>query len=103
MDLKLDAARAVPLGLILNEMLTNAFKYAYPLQTKGEIRVTLEEAEGGIAMSVADDGVGIDESMDPKTAGSTGMTIMTMLAQQLKGELRIESGKGTKVSLLFKP
>ena len=100
-ELKLDAARAVPVGLILNEMLTNAFKYAYPLGAEGEIRVTLARCGDLARLSVADDGAGLPEGLDPATATSTGMMIMSMLAQQLGGELRLETGDGTTASVTF--
>jgi PAS domain S-box-containing protein len=102
-DLRLDAAHAVPIGLILNEMMTNAFKYAYPPETGGEIRVTLAKEGDLVDLSVEDDGRGMGEAIDPDTATSTGMMIMSMLAKQLNGELKLESGKGTKVSLRFHP
>ncbi len=102
-DLKLDAAHAVPVGLILNEMMTNAFKYAYPDSEGGEIRVSLEEAGGLVRLTVADDGTGLPAGLEPATASSTGMMIMSMLARQLGGELRFAPGKGTEASLSFAP
>jgi PAS domain S-box-containing protein len=101
-DLQLDAAHAVPVGLILNEMMTNALKYAYPPRTKGEIHVSLEESGGIVSLCVADDGVGLPGAIDAKTSTSTGMMIMAMLAEQLRGELRIESANGTKASISFR-
>jgi two-component sensor histidine kinase/PAS domain-containing protein len=98
-DLQLDAAHAVPLGLILHEAILNAVKHAYPPMTEGEIRVSLASANGIVSLSVADDGVGMPRCFDP--AAGTGMTLISMLAKQLGGEAKIESEKGTKISVSF--
>ncbi len=100
-ELKLEAQRAVSVGLILNEILTNAFKYAYPAPSSGEIRVFLEESEGAASFGVEDDGVGLPESIDPEEAGSMGMNLISMLARQINGKARIETGKGLRVSVTF--
>lgn len=100
-EFRLDASRAVPVGLILNEMLTNAIKYAYPPATEGEIRVSLEEGAGLVRLTVSDDGAGLPKGTEPGRAGGAGMSIMSMLAKQLRGELRVESAGGTSASLAF--
>jgi PAS domain S-box-containing protein len=100
-DLKFEAQRAVSVGLILNEMLTNAFKYAYPPPKSGEIRVHLEESGGSASFGVEDDGVGLPGPLDPDSAESMGMSLISMLARQLGGRARIEAGKGLRISVSF--
>jgi PAS domain S-box-containing protein len=100
-DLKLEAQRAVSVGLILNEMLTNAFKYAYPPPASGEIRVRLEEGGGSASFRVEDDGVGLPGPLDPDEAESMGMSLISLLARQLGGKASIETGKGLRISVVF--
>ena len=100
-ELHLPAEQALPLGLVLNEMLINAFKYAYPTQAQGKIRISLLRQGNRATLSVADDGPGFPIGLDPHTATSTGMLIMNMLAKQLKAELKLESIGGANISILF--
>jgi two-component sensor histidine kinase len=100
-ELRASPGQAFPLGLILNEMLTNAFKYAYPPKSGGIIRVGLLKRDDRAELCVADEGPGFPQGLDLDTALSTGMTLMKTLAMQLKGELRIESGSGARISLVF--
>jgi PAS domain S-box-containing protein len=97
----LDTKRTVPLGLILNELLSNALKYAYPSGKRGEVRVELSVEEGAVSLTVSDDGAGIpDEYLSPDCS-SMGMTLVRMLARQLGGELRIDNAGGTRVRIRF--
>ena len=101
-EVRLDTKRAVPLGLILNELVTNALKYAYPAGAAGEVRVELARTEDGIRLSVADDGAGLPQGLDPATSGGTGMSLVRMLAGEIDGELTFEQQKGTRISLLVR-
>jgi two-component sensor histidine kinase len=93
----LRADRAVPLGLIVNELVMNAVKYAFPNETRGTVVVTLERIPGELRLTVADDGQGAD----PRRADSgLGGRLVDVLAQQLGGQVARESGKtGTIVCL----
>jgi len=91
----------LPLGLILNEMLTNSIKYAYANKAGGEIRVSLLRQGHNAILSVADDGPGFPPTLDPDTSSSTGMMIMHMLAKQLKAKIRLQSLGGAKISVIF--
>jgi PAS domain S-box-containing protein len=99
--LRLEAQRAISVGLILNEMLTNAFKYAYPPPASGEIRVRLEESRGTASFGVEDDGIGLPGPLVPEECESMGMSLISMLARQLGGKARIEAGKGLRISVSF--
>ena len=96
-DLLLPIDRAVPLALVVSELLTNALKYAFPPgHDGGTVRVALrrELGAGGTALAVLveDDGVGLPEGFDPAAAGSVGMRVVSTLARQLGAELRIGAG-----------
>lgn len=94
-----DIKPAVALGLIMNELLTNALKYAYPAGTSGEIRLSLTENDHGLELRVSDDGPGLPPGLDVKKAGSLGLRIVDLLAGELEGELRFEKGPGTTAVL----
>jgi PAS domain S-box-containing protein len=89
--------RAIPIGLIVNELVTNAVKYAFPGGTKGTVLVTLKRVPGELRLTVADDGQGLD----PRRADSgLGGRLVEGFTQQLGGQLKRESGnKGTVVCL----
>jgi two-component sensor histidine kinase len=93
--------RAIPIGLIVNELVTNAFKYAFPSHTKGTVAVTLRREHGNLCLLVADDGIGIY----PQRADSgLGSRLVDALTQQLGGQLVRESRTdGTTVRLTFPP
>ena len=92
----------VPLGLIVGEALTNAFKHAFPDGRRGRVVVRLEALGGGrIRLCVEDDGVGLAET---RRAGSLGLRLVEMLARQIKGTAMVEPGRrgaGTAVILIF--
>ena len=99
--IRLDTKRSVPLGLILNELLTNALKYAYPAGEGGEIRVVLRRAGERIALSVSDDGISLpDEYLYPGSP-SMGMKLVRMLSEQLDGRLSIDNKGGTRIEVAF--
>lgn len=97
----LSAIEAVPIGLLVNELVTNAVKYAFPNGRKGSIRVLLEQTGNGLRLSVIDDGVGMQSAVQ---GTGLGHRLSRALAQQLGSRLEVESsGNGTAVSLLFTP
>ena len=91
--------RAITIGLIVNELVTNAVKYAFPSDTKGTVLVTLKRAPGELRLTVADDGQGAD----PRRADSgLGGRLIERFAQQLGGQLKRESNsRGTTVYLIL--
>jgi two-component sensor histidine kinase len=99
--LELDIDQSMAVGLIVNELVTNALKYAYPAEKGGVIRVGLRELPGGErVLSVADDGPGLGRS---KTGGppTLGMSLVATLARQLRGRVELEGQNGTRVSVFF--
>ena len=96
-DLPLDTA--IPCGLVINELLTNAFKHAFPGTRTGTIVVRVARQGTRIALSVEDDGVGM--TGPPSGEGHIGLDLVHALARQLRGELQFSAGRGTRVSLQF--
>lgn len=100
--IELDMDMAVPIGLIVNELLTNSFKYAFPNNRKGTIELLMEREKGDlIVLKVADDGVGQNQEEHAKNKGF-GKQMIDLLVQQLDGQLTYENTKGTKATLRFK-
>lgn len=95
-DLKID--QAMYCGLILNELVTNAFKYAFP-DGKGSIYILLEQRDGAYHLRINDDGIGYDQE---KTSHALGLVLVKTLAiQQLKGEIHIDSMHGVTVEIIW--
>lgn len=100
-DLELDSERAIPLGLIVSELLTNAVRHAYPAGQEGVVRARAVEREGTLSIEIADDGAGLTSSPDQGEQPNLGMTIVRALCRQISGEMEIDSrpGQGTRVTL----
>lgn len=98
---QVDIDTAVPLGLVANELIINAIKYAYDPGAKGPIRVTLRRDGGDIVFSVSDDGKGLPAGIDPYTAESMGLTLVRSLAAQLRGRVSFGGGPGFSAELRF--
>ena len=98
-SLELDVDILIPLGLILNELITNALKYAFPGQREGAIRVSLQQEAAELKLRVMDDGVGLPKDFDPKKTRSMGYQLINSLVGKLKGRLEIKNAEGTDVLL----
>jgi len=98
--LHLDAA--VPCGLIINELVSNSLKYAFPDGREGEVRIELREHSEGLArLVVADDGIGLRSDINWSTARSLGLRLVRSLAEQLGAKIEVKSTPGTEVQLIF--
>jgi two-component sensor histidine kinase len=89
---------AVPLGLILHELVANAYQHAFPPDASGRIHVAETHEGARIRLVVEDDGVGMDVSR-PRSPSSLGLTLVDALVAQIEGELTTESDGGTRVSV----
>jgi PAS domain S-box-containing protein len=96
---------AIPLGLIINELVTNALKYAFPNYAAGTIRLSLSRhpraADGAndYLLKVEDDGIGIPERIDFENTKSLGLQLVNILVTQLKGEISLDRTRGSKFSI----
>lgn len=100
-DTKLDVDTAIPCGLIVNELVTNALKYAFPGGRPGRILVTFRVTEGRRILAVEDDGVGLPPGIDPRTLTTLGLKLVTMLAEQLHASIEIDAERGTRYRIVF--
>lgn len=101
--ISLDVAQAVPLGLILNEGITNALKYAYSPDETGTIYITLVKNDNGCnQLTIADNGPGLPEGFDLEKVDSLGINLMRGLCKQLGGSLEFSSEHGCTINIIFK-
>lgn len=91
---------AIPAGLVLNELLTNAFKHAFPSGRRGRVEVSLSRADSSVRLVVRDDGIGLGE-VDPPHAASFGLDLVYTFAEQLGAALVVERTAGTSFTLDF--
>jgi len=94
---------AISMGLIVNELLTNCFKHAFPDRTNGLIEVTLQKSaiDQNLHLIIQDDGVGIPENIDLKKTDSLGLRLVRILTQQLRASLTVSSVMGTSFHFTF--
>ncbi len=101
--LELDVSLAVPLGLIINEALTNALKYAFPGESAGKITLHLHpQGDASYELIIADNGVGLPPGYEPARNRLLGMTLLLGLSEQLEGALSIAGFPGVKIRLVFR-
>ncbi|MBI5055979.1 MAG: HAMP domain-containing protein [Nitrospirae bacterium] len=104
-ELSLAIDTAIPCGLIINELVSNALKYAFPKDRKGEIKISFRKITGEdkYELVVSDNGAGIPEGIDIRAVKSLGMQLIVNLVEhQLKGELALDRSSGTKYFIRFK-
>lgn len=98
----LNVETAQPCGLIVNEVISNIFKHAFPERNNGKISVDLYERESGeIYLKIADNGVGLPANLNLENSESLGLELIVTLAQQLKGNLQLDRQEGTCFELTF--
>ena len=97
--------QALPCGLILNELMANAIKHAFPENKSGEIRVQLKPVKGGpqFRLSVSDTGVGLPANFKERSEKSLGVNLFRDLARQLEGEWEVGPGSAAHFAVVFKP
>ena len=100
-DIAMDAKTLQPLGIILNELVTNVMKYAFPGRTDGKIHVAATKKETGVQIIVEDNGQGLPDYIDFDRTTGFGLQLVQALALQLNGNIQIVRDKGTKVVLEF--
>ena len=102
--LALDLDEALPLGLLINEVVSNSLKHAFPQGRNGEVYIGLRrQSNGDVALVLSDDGIGLPDDLDCMTSPSLGLRLVRTLAQQLRAKLDIRSPGGAEVSVTFTP
>ncbi len=92
---------ATPCGLLVNELIANALKHAFPDGRAGEIRVELAKEADQVRLSVSDDGVGLPEGTDPEQTGTLGLQLIGLLVEQLGATMTVERAQPTRFTLRF--
>ena len=101
-DLRLSVDVAIPCGLIINELVTNALKHAFPKDRSGHVHVAISQsAPRMVDVEVDDDGGGLPPGIDPDTSRSLGLELVATFADQLRAEIFIRREAGTKFRLRF--
>ncbi len=102
-DISLGLDYAIPCGLIINELVSNSLKYAFPNETEGEIRIALRKiSKDDVELSLSDNGVGIPEELDFGAIESLGLDLVKILAEhQLGGQIELNRTQGTRLSIKF--
>jgi two-component sensor histidine kinase len=102
-EVALGVDKAIPCGLILNELITNALKHAFPQDSSGTVRVEVGQVDGGrVRLAVKDDGVGLPDDLDIRQADTLGMQLVCTLAEQLAAKLDVNrTGAGTSFEVVF--
>jgi len=101
-EVTLNIETAIPCGLIINELISNSLKYAFPNDASGEISLSLTRSGENYELTISDDGVGFPESLDFRNTDSLGLQLVTNLVDQIDGQIELDIDHGTKFSIVFK-
>lgn len=100
-SIQVDINTAIPCGLIINELISNAIKHAFPGDKKGEIYIKFYQKDDKLNLTVKDNGVGLPEEIDLQNIDSLGLKLINTLVDQINGEMEINSNDGTDVTIAF--
>ncbi len=101
-DMPISINQASPLGLVINELISNSLKYAFPGERTGEINVDMKILDKELELSVMDNGVGLPEDLDWKNSGTLGFKLVrTLIENQLDGSIDLDTTNGTKFTINF--
>lgn len=101
-DIQISIDLASPFGLVINELITNALKYAFPNGKKGELTVSVDSVNEKVALTVQDNGIGIPKDFDWKNSNTLGLELVrTLVENQLDGSVELERENGTKFIINF--
>jgi two-component sensor histidine kinase len=100
-NLFFDIDQMIPMGLIVNEIISNSFKYAFP-ENYGEIKISLKKEHTIYHLDISDNGIGLTKNFKPDVNGNLGMQLVLMLAEQIDASISILNSPGTTFHLKFK-
>ena len=94
-ELYLNMDTTIPLGLLVNEIVTNSFKHAFDGRDKGNISISFKEIDKGYNLVIQDDGIGLPDDININDLNSLGLKIIDLLVQQLGGKVEVNNSNGT--------
>ena len=101
-DYELGIETAIPVGLIINELVSNALKHAFKSGEKGEIKIVLEKYDDIYTLTVQDNGIGLPDEIHPENSKSLGLMLVNALVTQLDSKMSFEVKNGTSFKIIFK-
>jgi len=101
-DLNLGIDTAIPLGLVINELVINIIKYAFPKGRKGNINIEFNLKDDIYTLIISDDGVGLPDNINPNNTETLGLQMANSLISQLEGTMEFSKDNGTKFKIIFK-
>lgn len=100
-DVEFDMTKAIPCGLIINELVSNSLKHAFKGRKKGNIKLSMTKEGENYKLLYSDDGIGFPAGLDFKNTDSLGMQLVNALTKQLHGEIKLRKNNGTEFQLIF--
>jgi PAS domain S-box-containing protein len=100
-DFTLSSKKLIPVGIIISELLTNVFKYAFPERGEGHVLITVNKSDARATLTIEDDGVGLDDGVGDSGSTGFGVSVVQMLVEQLKGTYSVETGNGRRSIVEF--
>jgi two-component sensor histidine kinase len=100
-DITLSMDTAIPCGLIINELVSNSLKYAFPDDMDGKIKIKLKSIDDHFVLEIEDNGIGFPENFDIKDTESLGLKLVYSLTKQIDGQLEILANEKTKFRIIF--
>jgi len=94
-DVNLNLDQAIPCGLIINELVSNSIKYAFPFNKQGKICIKLTKTDNKIYLNVSDNGTGLPDNLDVENTDTLGLQLVYILVSQLDGDIKVINKKGT--------
>lgn len=88
--------------MIINELVTNSLKFAFPDDSKGNINIKLETSDHLYTLKISDDGIGLPEDIDYTQSKSLGLQLVNNLVKQIDGQISLDRNHGTEYTLIFK-
>jgi PAS domain S-box-containing protein len=101
-EIRVPINTVIPVGLIINELVSNALKHAFPGDKKGSLSISATRGDNTISLKVADTGVGIPEELDWRNAPTLGLKLIISLVNQLDGSIELDRSQGTAFSIVVK-
>ncbi len=101
-EIFLDINRAIPCGLIINELVSNSLKYAFPESMSGTITISINIDESEYILIISDDGIGFPDNIKFNDTETLGMQLVVTLVEQIKGKIELDNSNGTFFRINFK-